>query len=278
MKKIPGTGTGFAYLSRGPLVSKIDNSTTTQFDAVLRALQQRYVEERKLCLSVHPKIQDSQSKDELLVNFSGWKSAAKNAHVSYRTYVLDLSASMDELRTRLHQKWRRDLKLSEKRELSVDVGIGREFLERFDALFRQLQERKDFDPGRFLQGIHSVLNSNSEDIGYRVLIARRGSEDLAGVILSLHGDVAVYLLGASSKEGLATGASFLCQWRAVSLCKETNLKFYDLGGVDIEQNPGVELFKRRMGGTEIGVGKVHYFFPRGLSGLLTRAVKRLTGR
>jgi hypothetical protein len=65
------------------------------------------------------------------------------------------------------------------------------------------------------------------------------------------GDTCVYLLGATSEAGLETRAAYLLQWNTILLAKERGIRWYDLGGVDPEGNPGVYHFKRGVGGDEV---------------------------
>jgi lipid II:glycine glycyltransferase (peptidoglycan interpeptide bridge formation enzyme) len=74
---------------------------------------------------------------------------------------------------------------------------------------------------------------------------------VAGHVASFLGDTCVYLLGATSEEGLRTKAAYLLQWRVIQAAHEKGFKWYDLGGIDPEANPGVHHFKRGLGAQEI---------------------------
>jgi hypothetical protein len=65
------------------------------------------------------------------------------------------------------------------------------------------------------------------------------------------GDSAIYLLGATSDDGLNAKGAYLLQWTLIQWLKESGFKWYDLGGIDPEGNPGVYSFKRGLSGTDV---------------------------
>jgi FemAB family len=65
------------------------------------------------------------------------------------------------------------------------------------------------------------------------------------------GDSAVYLLGATNDDGLNSKGAYLLQWTLIRWLKENGAKWYDLGGIDPEGNPGVYHFKRGLSGVDI---------------------------
>jgi hypothetical protein len=65
------------------------------------------------------------------------------------------------------------------------------------------------------------------------------------------GDSGIYLLGATSDAGLTSKGAYLLQWTVIQWLKENGFRWYDLGGIDPERNPGVYRFKRGMSGSDI---------------------------
>ena len=65
------------------------------------------------------------------------------------------------------------------------------------------------------------------------------------------GDSAIYLLGATSDDGLNAKGSYLLQWTLIQWLKENGVRWYDLGGIDPEGNPGVYYFKRGFSGADV---------------------------
>ena len=52
---------------------------------------------------------------------------------------------------------------------------------------------------------------------------------MAGLVASAMGDSAIYLLGATSDEGLKSKGAYLLQWTLIKWLKECGFKWYDSG-------------------------------------------------
>ena len=94
---------------------------------------------------------------------------------------------------------------------------------------------------------------------------------VAGHLGSYIGNTAVYLLGATNVTGRSLQASFLLQWTAINYARALGSRFYDVGGVDEQTNPGVYRFKRRLNGRPLTELAPYELAP----GLLSRGVIRL---
>ena len=89
---------------------------------------------------------------------------------------------------------------------------------------------------------------------------------MAGNITSIHGDTAVYLIGASTETGLKAKAGYMMHWRTIELIRERGLPWYDLGGIDPEANPGVTSFKLRTNGADVTAAGPFDLSPAGVRG------------
>jgi lipid II:glycine glycyltransferase (peptidoglycan interpeptide bridge formation enzyme) len=85
----------------------------------------------------------------------------------------------------------------------------------------------------------------------RILICELDGIPVAGLVASAMGDSAIYLLGATSDNGLNSKGAYLLQWTMIQWLKENGFKWYDLGGIDPEGNPGVYSFKRGLSGIDV---------------------------
>jgi len=174
----------------------------------------------------------------------------QNAANTYRTFLLDLSPSLEELRKRLDKKWRNQLSRAEKNNLRVVSGNGLPEFRRFCIMYSEMKKRKSFettvDVNEFSK-IHSALPGSQRLL---ILTCEDASGPLAGLVASLMGDSAIYLLGATSDRGLNAKGAYLLQWTLIQWLKEKNAKWYDLGGIDPEHNPGVYHFKKGLGGVD----------------------------
>jgi len=64
----------------------------------------------------------------------------------YRTLLLDLTPSLEDLRKNLNQKWRNQLNREEKNELKVIEGNSNELYNKFLQLQKEMQARKGYKP------------------------------------------------------------------------------------------------------------------------------------
>ena len=87
------------------------------------------------------------------------------------------------------------------------------------------------------------------------LLALKDEKPVSALLASTIGDTGIYLLGATSNEGMQHKGSYLLQWRMIQKLKELGCRAYDLGGINPERNPGVYHFKSGFSGrdtTQIG--------------------------
>jgi lipid II:glycine glycyltransferase (peptidoglycan interpeptide bridge formation enzyme) len=144
--------------------------------------------------------------------------------------------------------------------MSIVSGTSLELFEKFNGLYKQLRSRKDFDVDQddgFFMSVQKTLDGSEK---LYISIAEVDGVPIAGQVSSMLGDTCVYLLGASSEQALKTKAAYLLQWHTIKVAKEKGCRWYDLGGIDPENNPGVFHFKQGMGGEEmISPGPFEYY-------------------
>ena len=104
-------------------------------------------------------------------------------------------------------------------------------------------------------------------------LVSRGDELLSGHIGSYSGNMAIYLLGATSAKGRDLRASYVAQWAVIDYARELGLGHYDLGGVDRQENPSVYRFKERMGGVLYDGPAPVQCYPGALGGLMLRGAE-----
>ena len=180
---------------------------------------------------------------------------------------------------RLNGKWRTDLRYALKSGLSLEIGMTPALQARFLVLFRAIQAAKGFAPD-ITPEFHFALSG--PDMSHDILILTKDGQDLAGIVIGTSGGCAVYLFGATAEAGRALRAGYLLTWEGIRLSQQRGLDWYDLGGVDFDENPDVARFKDRMNGLRIeaaGPYEAHAGGPvahliKGLEGLRARLRRR----
>ena len=183
--------------------------------------------------------------------FSRAAFETQNSGVIDRTLVLDLRPSLDELRKKLDQKWRNQLNRAEKNNLEIDASSSVEAYRAFLEIYREMWARKKFQEGVDVEEFARLQAALPERERMRVMICRQAGTALAGIVCSAMGKMGIYLLGATSDNGLKTKGAYLLQWTMVKWLRENGYRYYDLGGIDPVRNPGVYHFKGGFSGQEV---------------------------
>jgi lipid II:glycine glycyltransferase (peptidoglycan interpeptide bridge formation enzyme) len=90
----------------------------------------------------------------------------------------------------------------------------------------------------------------------RILISTREGVPQAGLVATAVGETGIYLLGATSNDGMKSKGAYLLQWQMMNRLRECGCQGYDLGGINPQTNPGVYHFKAGLGGDEVsGLGR-----------------------
>jgi hypothetical protein len=241
---------GMAYLRWGPLCQR--RGSELDAEATLRmahALQEEYVRGRGLLLQILP---NAFCGSPLFQSgFSSFTPEPPTSGNLYRTFVLDLAPPIAELRKNLDAKWRNKLSQSEKKGLKIVAGNGTEEFRTFCRMYDQMRKRKTFETTVDVEEFGRLQEALPETHRMRVLICEQAGIPVAGVVASAMGDSAIYLLGATSDDGLNAKGAYLLQWTLIQWLKENGIRCYDLGGIDPEGNPGVYTFKKGFSGTDV---------------------------
>jgi lipid II:glycine glycyltransferase (peptidoglycan interpeptide bridge formation enzyme) len=241
---IPFTTRTIAYVFWGPLFHRRNTQQNwTALAEALRVLRQEYVFERKICVRIMPPTMTEHETE--------WRSIFENTGYLYseskknsRTIIINLAATIEELRKGLDKKWRNCLNAAERNILSIQEGCDDSMFEVFLGMYREMLSRKRIaEPGdiRRFRAMQRVLPDHFK---MKVFVARdQSSKACAGAICSAIGRRGIFLFGATSSDGLKSKASYLLQWRVIQWLKESGCVEYDLHGSNAESNPGVYAFK-----------------------------------
>ncbi len=251
--RVPVVGCGIAYLRWGPLCHRRGRELDPEvLRDMAQALQTEYVERRGLFLRILPNAFVGSPRAELFqAEFSQFEAEPANKIDTYRTMVVDLSGTLEELRKRLNQKWRNQLNRAEKNGLQIVEGNGIEEYRVFAAVYKEMWERKRFDTSVDVDEFARIQEGLPDSQRMRVLICRQGDAAVAGIVCSAMGDTGIYVLGATSDAGLQSKGAYLLQWTMIRWLKEHGFRFYDLGGINPASNPGVYHFKSGLSGNDV---------------------------
>lgn len=249
IKRVPGLPLSVSYVSRGPVM--LDEAPAgVAYNDVVESLAAWCLSKRSGSVRIAPPVL-AEPPEVWPPNGSGPGTAWETSDKTYFTIVLDLTAGLEETRKSFKQKWRNQLNASERKGLEIVIDEGPGGVERFAPLYEAIVSRKGFDSELGPEFYGRVQRAADEDDRLTCLFARHEGQDVAGIVVWIHGGTATYILGASTRAAMQVKASYLLQWSAIERAHERGCRYYDLGGIDPEANPGVYHFKSGMGGQEV---------------------------
>lgn len=246
--KIPIVGSGIAYIIFGPLWRLHGRQKDVEiFQQMLRALYMEYVINRALLLRIIPN-EIGDSSDALRSILQGEGLKWRQSISSYRTFLIDLSLSLGELRKSLDQNWRNRLNRAERNRLTVEEGIGDDIYGVFSNIYKEMRERKKFSEFVDINKIRAVNKDLHDHLKMVIMLCKFETKPVSALVCSAIGDSGIYFLGATNEEGRKLQASYLLQWRMIEWLKACGYRWYDLGGIDRKNNPGTYHFKAGLSG------------------------------
>jgi len=184
-----------------------------------------------------------------------------------RTIVIDITGSEDDLLARMKQKTRYNVRLAEKKGVTVRAWDD---LDGFHQMMQVTGGRDDF-------GVHSLdYYRRAYQLFHptgmaELLVAEYEGQPLAALMVFARGRRAWYVYGASNDQERNRMPTYLLQWEAIRWAKVRGCEEYDLWGVPDEDEAKLEAqFESRHDGLW-GV----YRFKRGFGGELKRAVQAM---
>lgn len=243
---------GLAILRWGPVHQlKGDEVDGLVLQRMAVVLHDEYVRKRGLFLRVIPNaLKSTKRAAAFQAAFSQYTAKPFRSGQTQRTFILDLCSPLDELRKRLDQKWRNQLNRAEKNNLKIIEDDNRDLFDIFLKMYDQMRSRKSFQSSTDVHAFKRIQKELSPGQKMKVLICERNGLPVAGLVGSAIGDTGIYLHGATSNEGLDSKGAYLLQWRMIEWLKERGVKYYDLGGINPETNPGVYHFKSGLRGRD----------------------------
>ena len=252
------------YVPHGPLVDWHD---AEQVDVLFNHIDQAAYERGAGIVKIEPRIWQEEmgaGEWEALYRRHGCVPSPDTIQPP-RTVVIDLRPSEDEILARMKQKTRYNIRLAEKKGVTVREG-GAEDLLAFNRLMRVTGERDKF-------GVH---DSNYYRAAYELFaphsaalwLAEFEGRPLAGVMVFASGNSAAYLYGASSNEERQRMPAYAVQWAAMRWAKARGCTTYDMWGVP---DATEEELEANFADRQDGLWPV-YRFKRGFGGEVKRTV------
>lgn len=251
--RMPLLPTGVAYVRWGPMCHRKDDNTDPAIvGKMLECLREEYCKRRGLFLQVIPNVYPESERGTGFLDGAGSSGFGADLNLpSYRTILVDLASPAEVIRKRQDRKWRTDLNGSEKNGLELEVTCSRQGYGEFERLYQTMWDRKRFETSMDVREFGRIQEELAARDKMRIFLARKDGEAVGAVVCSLMGDTAIYLLGATNDRARELKASYFLHWQTMMWLKNRGARWYDLGGIDPQANPGGYKFKSRFGGNEM---------------------------
>lgn len=239
--KLPVVSGGVAYVTRGPAWQRKGITPDIEdLRLILAALVEEYGIRRKLYLKVVPNLFFETSEATARV----FKEAGFVMQPSrYRTLLVDLNRSIDELRSGLRQSWRKSLNKAEKAAIQIVEGSELSLCDTALSVHREMHERKRYAEFVDMEEFRQMQELLPEGLRMWIVVCKHEGEVVSALGWSVFGDVGVPLIGATRAKALEINASYLMFWHMLVWMKENGFRYCDLAGINPERNPGSYTFK-----------------------------------
>jgi peptidoglycan pentaglycine glycine transferase (the first glycine) len=217
------------------------------FRQAIRALRNEFVCRRGLVLRLAPLLFDSDAAGSAQV-LAEEGFALRGQDVGSRTILMDLTGSLEDLRAGMRPHWKRELKLAERKALTIIEGSDDRLFETFVDLHAEMVARKRFIEGTDINQFRRIQAQLPDGFKMNIMLCQSAAGCCAGLIASAIGKTALYLFGATSAVGLKSNGSYLLQWELIRKLKERGCTWYDLNGINELRNPGTYKFKNDLAG------------------------------
>jgi lipid II:glycine glycyltransferase (peptidoglycan interpeptide bridge formation enzyme) len=245
LRRIPVANLCVADVRWGPLVQRRGVDSSFMLPRMIRALKDEYGIKRGCYLRISPHV-IGQRKNEMKRLLADEGFYEDQSERPYRTLMLDLSPSLDELRSNFLQRWRRHLNKAEKSNLVITEGTTKNLFHIFLQLAAEMQERKNL---HFNYEQYGRIQEDLPELHkMKIFVCEHAGTPLAVTIGSAVGNTGIYLLGATGQSGLEFDASYLAHWRLIQWLKSMGARYYDLGAINPQLNPGGYFFKQGIAG------------------------------
>jgi len=260
-RKLPNLPFSILYVPKGPILDYNDGALRRVAVAQLEQIARR---ERAIFIKIDPdvilgwgtgddRLSPTGSKFMLELGDRGWRYSTDQ--IQFRNTVeLDLQIEEDDLLKIMKQKTRYNIRLAERKGITVRLGTERDFGDLVN-MYLETADRDDFTvrpPEYYHEAWTKFYNAGM----LQPFIAEFEGQPVAAIIIIRYGKKAIYMYGASTDLERQRMPNYLLQWEAIRWAKQAGCEDYDFWGApDIfeEDDPlwGVWRFKAGFNGKVI---------------------------
>jgi lipid II:glycine glycyltransferase (peptidoglycan interpeptide bridge formation enzyme) len=250
-RPVPHVGKALLYAPRGPV---LDWSDGELFSRLLDQIRTVARDVGGIALKIDPCVPAEREQVVEMLDRAGFDFTGDDDPDLGGTqprYVMktDLTPEPDDIMADFHKKWRYNVRLAGRRGVEVRKGT-QEDLPAFYEILEDTAERDEFRVRgyEYFERIHDVLAA--DDLA-QLFVAEFEGEVVAGVLVFVMGDEAVYVYGGSDPEYYKHMPNHRLHWEIMLWARERGCAAYDFRGVskEVDGEPvgelgGLNRFKR----------------------------------
>ena len=252
-RPLPVGGRGIFYSPRGPVLDPADHRLFDFLLEEVRELGRRY---RALLWKIDPDVPAPAPELVAYLRHRGFVSTVGGGGFEGTqprcVFRLDLTPSLEELLASFHPKTRYNLRLAQRRGVTVKSDCDRSDLAVFYRLLTETARRDGFlirGPSYFEALWEELVRRDYA----RLFLAYYQGEAIAGTLAFTLGSKAWYVYGASASRHRQVMPNYLLQWTMICWAKERGCTLYDFRGVPPTPDPahplhGLYRFKKGFSG------------------------------
>jgi peptidoglycan pentaglycine glycine transferase (the first glycine) len=241
LERALGFGQRLHYVPRGPWVDWADAGAAGAALAFIRDLARK----RKVLLTRFEPDAFAAGFNYELVTAEGFRRTPDYIQAK-DTVKVPINKSDDELLASFHHKHRYNIRLAEKRGLSVRASTAPADLRRFYALLVKTERRHGgalhIHPLAYYEKVLEVLAG--EGLARLYLVEKNGAVASASLVFT-YGVEAIYMFGASDYEFRRDMPNHLREWRSMRDARDEGRTCFDLWGITMRDDPdgGIKRYK-----------------------------------
>ena len=228
-------------VNRGPIF--MESASLEEQSGVLELLGRLGDWRRGRLLMIAPELESNAQNAILLeqLNYHQFRGQA------WSSAYIDLRVELDVIRQNLAGKWRNMLNTAEKTGLLLEVGHDDQLFEWMLDRYSELIAEKGFTgiPFPILRALWKISADHTQFI---IMRAVHSGESVGCICVLKYGATATYLIGWNGNQGRQLKAHQFLLWNAIVALKQRGCLWFDLGGIDVYNTPGISEFKLGMNG------------------------------
>lgn len=257
-------GQSLAYIPKGPVV---DWEAPDQIRAVLTMARAAAIKRHAALLKIEPERPNDPALAAQLTGYGFQPSPQRIQPLS--TIHVDLAGDEDALLARMKPKWRYNIRLAERKGVTVRPGAPADLpaIQRLLAVTGQRDGFGVHSPAYYARATRLFM---PDGLG-TWLVAEHEGRMLAAIAVFALGRSAWYMWGASADEGRNLMPNHALQWAAMRWARAQGCTLYDLWGIPDEVGADPAAYAEPESWGEGGLWGV-YRFKQGFGGRVVRYI------